>query len=382
MIKVGRAWSWLAKKIRGSESSQRTGPPYRDLPEIPAPKARSKARYTVVLINEAGRSRQIEISPVRLGVSIAAVCGILVVVMVAAGAVGGILKRGPQVAGDGEALTQKVALLEEDLRKKEQALSVQEKRLKEMQEFPKMGAGPLQGSETERTGQKSDSVEKPPRASDSGPLTAMVPAESGGRSDRDTSETRAADSEDAETPAAEDSRIPPHADRETAASPGSTPDQTAGSGGGPQNLFAFNAEDVKAEARASNQGTLSFKLVKDRHGIRFAGYLFVYVEMEDKRGESRLYAYPKDARRGEEDLPTNFREGESVAFNKYTLVELPYEDKRPGASLAGVSVLIYDPEGDIVFQRRFDHKDLKVVQSRKGVTSGTRSSRGDERRPL
>ncbi len=364
----------MVEKIRGSESSQKNGPPYRDLPEIPEPKTRSKARYTVVLINEAGRSRQIEISPAGLSVGLAAVCGALVVVIVAAGAIGGLLTGGTEVTGDREALTQKVALLEEELRKKELALTVQEKRLKESRELPKMVAGPLQGSESEGSGETPGPVENGSRGSDLGPLTAMVPAESGSRTDGDTSET-------AETPIAGDSRVPAHSESETTAPAGDSSGQTTRSSG-PRNLFDFNAEDVRAEAKSPKKGTLRFRLVKDRHGIRFAGYLFVYVEMKDKRGASRLYAYPKEARRGEGDLPTNFREGESVAFNKYTLVELPYEDKRSGASLSGVSVLIYDPDGDIVFQRHFDYKDLKVVQSRESVTNGTRSSRSDRRRPL
>jgi hypothetical protein len=349
------------------------------LPEIPEPKARSKARYTVVLINEAGRSRQIEISPLGLRVGSAAVCAVVVLVIVAAVAAGGYRMGGSVVSSDQEALTGKVASLEEELRKKELALTVQEKRLKEMQELPTMVAGPSQGAESERSGETGSDDSTLP-ASDHGPLTAMRPAESGSGTGQDTSETLPIGSETADTPPAGDSQYPRYAEREASKSAGdSTP--RAGRSIQSPDLIEFNAEDVTAAANAPNNGTLRFKLVKNRPDLRFSGYLFVYVEMEDSRGESRLYAYPKDARRGEEDLPTDFRQGESVAFKKNSLVELPYKDTRAGASLSGVSILIYDADGKIVFQRRFDRKDLQVVESRKGDSKGA-GPRGTRRQAL
>jgi len=56
-------------------------------------------------------------------------------------------------------------------------------------------------------------------------------------------------------------------------------------------------------------------------------------------------------------------------------VELPFRDVRPGASLARVSILLYDVDGSIVFQRGFERKELKVLSAadRKG---------GTKRRPL
>ncbi len=332
-----------------------------------------------MLINEAGRSRQIEISPLGLRVGLAAACGAVFLVIVAAIAAGGYLMSGSELAGDQGALTRKVAALEEELRKKELALTVQEKRLKEMQELPTMLSGPSKGTESERSGE-AGSVDSTPRASDHGPLTAMRPAESGSRPGEDSSSNLPLGSETTDSPVG-DSRPSRYAERETPESPGdsTTPPsrskQTA-------DIIEFNAEDVTAVATAPNSGVLRFKLIKSRPSIRFSGYLFVYVEMEDGRGESRLYAYPKEARRGEEDLPVNFREGESVAFHKNSLVELPYKDSRAGAALAGVSILIYDADGKIVFQRRFDRKDLKVVESGQEMKTGAGPSRGQRRRAL
>lgn len=366
----------MVEKIRGSESSQRTGPPYRDIPEIPEPKTRSKARYTVVLINEAGRSRQIEISALRLRVGLAAVCAGVVLAVAVAVVTGGYLLGGSSSGThDQKALAGKIATLEEELRKKDLALTVQEKRLKEMQEMPTMVAAQSQESESERS-DETGSVDDAPAASDRGPLTAMRPAGSGSTTGRETAETPPSGSETADTLPTEDTQFPKYAEREASDTAGDSTSQRGGSKR-TSDVIEFNAEEVTAVAKASNSGTLRFKLVKNRPNLRFSGYLFVYVEMEDSRGESRLYAYPKEARRGEEDLPSDFREGESVAFKKNSLVELPYKDARGGASLSGVSILIYNAEGNIVFQRRFDRKDLKVVDSRKdagkaGAGRGTR----------
>ena len=133
MIKVGKTWSWLRGKIRGSESSLRNGPPFRDLPEIPEPKARSKARYSVVLINEAGRSRQIEITPFRLRIGLVAAAGVAVAAVVLLTAAGSALLGDSPDAADHDALTKRIAVLEEELRNKELAFAVQEKRLKELE---------------------------------------------------------------------------------------------------------------------------------------------------------------------------------------------------------------------------------------------------------
>jgi hypothetical protein len=102
-------------------------------------------------------------------------------------------------------------------------------------------------------------------------------------------------------------------------------------------------------------------LVKDQPTVRFTGYLFIFVEMLDKKGETKLLAYPEGVKIGEEELPADFRSGESVTFKYNTRVELPYGDQRPGSALGRVSILLYGEDGAIVFQRSFDRTELKVV---------------------
>jgi len=330
----------------------------------------------VVLINEAGRSRQIEISPLKLRIGLAAVCAGVILAFVAAVVTGGYLLGGSAVTGNQEALTGKVTALEEELRKKELALTVQEKRLKEMQELPTMVAAQSQGAESERD-EETGSVDSTPPASNRGPLTAMKP----GRTGEEGAETLPLGTETADTSPGGDSQFPKDAEREASESAEDSTPQT-GRSNQPAGMIEFNAEEVTAVAKAPNNGTLRFRLVKNQPNLRFSGYLFVYVEMEDSRGESRLYAYPKEARRGDEDLPTDFREGESVTFKKNSLVELPFKDPRGGALLSGVSILIYDADGKIVFQRRFDRKDLKVVESRKDDGKRAGPSRGTSRQAL
>jgi hypothetical protein len=149
----------------------------------------------------------------------------------------------------------------------------------------------------------------------------------------------------------------------------------------PPSIINFNAEEVAAVSDSPNSGTVSFRLVKDRPDVRFVGYLFVYVEMVDRRGETKLYAYPKQTRRGEGDLPSDYREGESIAFKYNSRVELPYGDIRPGASLAGVSILLYGEDGKIVFQRGLSRNEIKIVDS--GIKpTGTKSRTGTRRRAL
>jgi hypothetical protein len=122
--------------------------------------------------------------------------------------------------------------------------------------------------------------------------------------------------------------------------------------------------------------------VKDQPNVRFSGYLFVFVEMADKRGEHKIYAYPKRTRLGEEDLPTDYRSGESITFKYNSRVELPYRDIRPGAALAKVSILLYGEDGNIVFQRGFDQKELKMVGAGATKVDGVRPKPEKKRQAL
>lgn len=144
----------------------------------------------------------------------------------------------------------------------------------------------------------------------------------------------------------------------------------------------FNAQDLTAAADGANGGTLSFRLVKDQPDIRFSGYLFVFVEMSDPRGENKIYVYPKTARLGDEDLPADYRAGETLSFKYNSRVELPYSDIRSGASLVRVSILLYGDNGKIVFQRGFERKEVKAVSAKAANTDTTKAKTSEKRRAL
>lgn len=368
------------EKVRVSESSPKSGPPYRELPAIPEPKARSKARYSVVLINEAGTSRQIELTPFKIRAGLVAAGGVVAIVIALAVIAIGSMAGESRESGETAALAKKISILEEELRKKELALTVQEKRLKEIHESP--GLGSIAGSQEKDLGALTphDTLTERLPGQTEGPLTSMPQS---GAGDTTGSGSRVAASgpgsdvspqvTEPGAPSSVEGQFSESAGNATAQAPATT--RTAG-------LINFNAEDVTAIPEGPNKGQLRFRLIKDRSDVRFAGYLFVYVEMVDKNGETKLYAYPEQARRGEEDLPTDFREGESVNFKYRTDVYMDYEDTRGAASVAGVSILLYGKDGKIVFQRGFDRKDLKVVDTVDRNMKGAASTKGARRRAL
>jgi hypothetical protein len=147
-------------------------------------------------------------------------------------------------------------------------------------------------------------------------------------------------------------------------------------------VINFDAQQVTAAVDSPNSGTLSFRLVKDQPEIKFAGYLFVYVEMEDQAGENRIYVYPKQTRLGEGDLPFDFRDGENIAFKFNSRVELPYGDPRSAASLAGVSILVYGENGKIVFQRTFGRQEVAMVNTKASKAERAKPRSGEKRQAL
>ncbi len=146
-------------------------------------------------------------------------------------------------------------------------------------------------------------------------------------------------------------------------------------GATPQSIMNFNAQEVAADPKGPNSGALSFRLIKDQPDVMFSGYLFVFVEMADQRGESKIYAYPDEARLGEEDLPADYREGKSISFKRNSRVKLPYEDIRPGVSLSRVTILLYGENGRVVFQRSFDRGELKSVAQKSSAPAAADASR-------
>jgi hypothetical protein len=377
VTKVGKVWSWLLAKIRRSESSPKSGPPYTSLPPIPVPKGRSKAGYSIVLMSDSGTSRQLELTPWRIRVAALALAGVVctsvALVVAASGSLSG-RGRSAQDTPDLESLKS----LQEEMKKKDLALAVLEKRLKETQEAsnslaisPKMSAGPTSKS----TLQAAESELK-----DDGPLTSLQDS----LKSKKPAPTRTASREDGDATAPESNADP--------APPGSS--AATGSEASLQSelsdsvsrtpLINFNAQEVTAASEGPNSGTLSFRLIKDQPDVRFSGYLFVVVEMADQRGENKTYVYPKDTRLGEEDLPTDYKEGEGLSFKENARVELPYGDIRTSAALSRVSIVLYAESGRIVFQRSFDKKEVKLMGARnthaEGV--GARQKSGEKRRAL
>ena len=260
-----------------------------------------------------------------------------------------------------QTLVDKVKALQEELKQKEVALSVQERRLKELQEQPTLAVGALgqQAPPPDSTAGVTDTV---PAKSPTGPLVGLQESENN----------------DFRLPAT--ARKPESPQSETQAEPLSQRSE-------PENpepkapIINFNAQRLTAIAEGSNKGTLSFKLIKDQPDIRFSGYLFVFVEMGDGQ-DNRIYAYPKRAQLGDGDLPSDYREGESVSFKYNSRVELPYEDLRSGASLSRVSILLYGQDGRIVFQRGFDRREVKTLSAKSsgGPSENVKRTRGTERR--
>ncbi len=150
----------------------------------------------------------------------------------------------------------------------------------------------------------------------------------------------------------------------------------------PATMITFDAEDVTAIAEGPNEGKVIFKLVKDNPQVRFTGYLFVIVEMVDEQGEQKIYSYPSRARLGEAFLPKNFTEGETLSFKYNSKVELPYRDKRAGARLSTVSIVLYREDGRIVYQRGFDRGDLKIIRANATNVNGTPQPPSTRRRAL
>jgi len=307
----------------------------------------------------------------RVGLLLIAVVIIFVVISVIPM---GPLFRGPS-PGDAD-LSEKVEKLQEELRQKELALSVQEKHLKEMRETPTLAAI---GSNLPAESRHASS--KPGSSSDSeGPLMSLqspLKSEGGLSNPPDQGEDEIAGKPGGFQQQATDRRGSSSDTNEAAAGSPSRSSRVPGK----QIDIGFDAQEVNAVADSPNSGTLSFRLVKDSPDVRFSGYLFVFVEMADQRGENKIYAYPKQTRLGEEDLPADYRDGETVSFKYNSRVELPYGDIRPGASLAKVSIVLYSDNGKIVFQRGFDRREVKVVGAKEpAVQPGTRPRAGVEKR--
>jgi hypothetical protein len=333
-------------------------------------------------MSESGSSRQIELTPFRkrVGLAVAAVLiGLLVFAIIGTG---GYLSNKGGATSQNDTLAQKVQSLQEELRSKELEIAIQEKRLKELQESPTLAAVPPRPTrEAAIAGEETHDQELP--VENEGPLTALQdavksPTSPAGRS-------KAVDEEIEESPSTlspAESATRKFAGRALTKAPLVGSGATEGSSQGP--IINFNAQDVTAVVESPNRWKLSFRLVKDHPDTLFSGYVFVFVETVDQKGKNRIVVYPSNTRLAEEDLPADFREGKSITppFRVNARVALDYGDDRPGTSLSRVSILLYDENGKIVFQRGFARNELKMVGKKGEGLEGARSRAAQKRRAL
>lgn len=358
----------IVEKIRVPKHSGMDGPMHRALPPIPKPKVREKAKYRIMIINESGRSRQVELTRSRLILISSAIAGLIVIIAL-------IVVLPARYAWRNTELATRTDL------QRPSGMAVKEPPL-------------TQGRDATTTPPPVSAVTQPP--SEAARPAGEVPRAGGsGRSDGgDTAEiARTPDPSSVTTGGAgKDNQDPGNTvDSGTVTQESQPQDTTKAASEKPDGaaasvtrvpIISFNAQDVLAAPDSVGSGTLSFRLVKDQPEVRFAGYLFVYVEMEDKSGENKIYVYPRQTRLGEGDLPFDFKEGESIAFKYNSRVELPYADTRAGASLAGVSILLYGENGKIVFQRSFGRQELTVASPKSVKPERAKSRSGDKRQAL
>lgn len=378
MTKVGKTLSWVTEKVKGSGSSRNDGPPYRSLPPIPEPKVRDKARYTVMLIGESGTARQLELTGFRLrviGASVAAVAIVLLVLVIGWGGLfnGGSNRASKDVGGANKALMESV--------KGKKGDSIQSAKENKPGEGPVSALNEPAASQltTEPAASRAGSldgtketIEGPPSGiTELGKSTKGSPQLAVGGEDKLKGQRVAPGSEPVSKPMEPETKTSSSADR---------PDSPGVQSRIP--MVNFNAQEVVASSDSPNGGTLSFRLVKDQPETRFEGYLFVYVEMEDSAGENKIYVYPKQTRLGDGDLPFDYKDGESIAFKYNSRVELPYGDNRQGATLAGVSILLYGEQGKIVFQRTFGRNELSMVNTKNSKAEKPKTRPGEKRQAL
>lgn len=268
--------------------------------------------------------------------------------------------------------SEEVAALQDTLRQKELEISVLQTRVKELQERPLLAsASPVTtpGADPTLIGPVSGTRTREQRVGES-PLVSFS------SSDRRSGQTLHPGGEPEEQrDAAETLGKPvPNTRAPLEASPTQPSASTAAHGraSSDSGIINFNARDVTAISEGPGTGKLTFRLVKDNPDVRFSGYLFVFVEMVDPRGETKIYAYPERTRTGEEDLPSDFREGKGVSFKQNFQGELTYVDPRQGATLSRISVLLYSEDGRIVFQRGFGPKEFKQLSAKEGESSKTK----------
>ncbi len=325
---------------------RRNGPPFRTPSSAPAPQARKKPNYSIVIINHSGGSRQIEVTPAKIRIGAALAAGVLIV----SGSVGALAGRQlfrDRLAGpDSSALNERVRALEEEVKAKDEALAAAKEASLKKGENPTLV-----------------SVPRPPT-----PRRGPIPEQPADLLDSDFGEGPP------DKPMGPQASVQPpetlHPQERVPRIPRQIP-------------IRFDAEDVTELRDGSDTRKVRFRLVKDRPDLTFFGYMFVYLETQDKRGKDNLFVYPKATRMGDADqFPLDFKAGEGISFRKNSIVDLPIEDERSGASLSSVSILLYNEDGKIVFQRRFERSDLKIGKAKERTPKNKGSQKGTGRTAL
>lgn len=359
-------WNMFAEKIHWGaflrrEKKERkkrslvVAPP--SFPEIPHIKERPKDRYTVLVLAESGNAKQLALSKSRLKIIAAFSAAILLfLVVLAVGVVKYFPRQRAATVASVTVATQPVVSANQPTGGINQITTAT---ATSGDPVSPPASTSVQPQELKQEGTGSSPVEEsaaPAKIVDQKPVKAITGDQPGRLSSADN----------------------PSGSSNTSHPQGASPSHTS-----PEPfLMNFDAQQVTATLEAPNNGTLSFRLVKDQPDIKFAGYLFVYVEMEDQRGENRIYVYPKQTRLGEGDLPYDFRDGETIAFKFNSRVELPYGDPRPSASLSAVSILLYGENGKIVFQRSFGGQEVATANPKANKAEQTKPRGSGKRQAL
>lgn len=342
VTKVADLWSWFLEKIRSPKTSH---PAMRHAPTVPTHKSPVNRGFQVVVMNERRRSVQYDLSPGKFRI------GIIGGLVIAGLSVLGAYSIGKVVWGhfytETEAYDGAKAVVSSQYSDKVEGMVNGAFRPKGYSNAASFGASSRQSSSdqqvhsedmarSEKSAMSMQSAEKLEGDLSSGlqspSVNSGIPIPQRGAASNET-DSAGAVAQLHRSAASEASQLP---------------------------IVNFNAQDVTVKPSGNGKGTLSFRLIRDHPELAFSGYLFVFVEMQDKKGENRIYVYPDKTRLGEGDLPSDFREGESLTFKNNSRVELPYGDVRQGAGLARVSILLYSDQGKIVFQRGFEKKELLV----------------------
>lgn len=365
-------WSSLADTIKGVLPTRGGSTDYRSIPEPPSPKARSRAKYSIVIMSESGAARQIKLTKNRIRLAIGAALAAVVIILL--GFVG-LFSSGSSDEGlrrERDQLANRVETLEEENHKLQMEQSVKSQQASrvsgsELASLPKPNAPSNTPEPTEPVSATSPSD----------PVEESNQATSASENSSDTGQTEVApENPSGESEVSQPSPPPAEAPQPRTASPvntaGISPDTASTAARQP--IINFDARNVIAlrDGNKKEKGKISFRLIKDQTDVPFSGYLFIILELVNRQGNYKILCYPK-ARLGPEDMPEDFRDGKELEFKSNKKFEIPYRGTRLVSSLSRLSVLVYGEDGNVVYQRGFERDEVKFR------TSGT--ARNKRNRP-